>query len=155
MVFTEVERKLTVLHEKKLVVPYFAPGFSMSNTAIRTIINHGNYRMDSFIDYVFSLGLYVTMNTYVIISMEELSFVLVKTRKELGYLQKDILAMVQNKYPSFTPSRICSVENGRNVQRKTFLAYCTALESIYKEPYKWELCVGSNSHLTDDDLSLI
>lgn len=153
MYFSDIERKLTALHDRKMVVPYFAPGFSMSTSAIRKILRHENYRMDSFIDYVFSLGLYLTINTYVIISMKELSYVLVKTREKKGFLQKDILAMIQNEYPSFTASRIASIEKGRNVQRKTFLAYCSALQGICKDnPYDWALCVGSNSHLTDKDL---
>ena len=152
MEFMDIERKLTVIHEKRLIVPYFAPGFSMAQTAIRQILKHDNYRIDNLLDYVFSLGLFITLNTYVLITVKDLSYALSLTRQEYGILQKDLLSLIKEETPSFTPSRMCAVEKGRNFQRKTLLAYCAALEKIYDQPYKWELRVGSNSHLTDADI---
>ncbi|MBQ6746760.1 MAG: hypothetical protein IJR07_06910 [Bacteroidaceae bacterium] len=151
MNFEEIERKLRVIHTQGLILPVALKEHGLTAPSIRKIVRGENYQMESLIEYVLSLGLLLNLNDYVIFSIKELSFVLKSVRYAEGIKQKTLYEAIKESYPSFTFSRICAVEKGRNFEKKTLLAYCAGIEKCCVTPLFWELTPG-NVHLSYTDL---
>jgi len=151
MSLEELEHKLFVIHSKGLIMPVTHNLRGLTAPSIRKIVSGGNYQIESLLDYIWSLGLVPSLNDEVLVSAESLGFALVEVRKSKGIKQKTLLAAIKEDTPSFTHSRICACEKGRNYERKTLMAYLTGLEKCCGVTMEWDLAPG-NVHLSYADI---
>ena len=138
----EIERKLKVIHDRRLITPIGLDSHGLTYASIRQILSGENYKVENLIEYVCSLGLLLSCNGYLVLSLEGLGKVFTILRKDLQIKQKDLLAAIKEDYPSFTPTRICTVEFGRGYERKTLQAYLSGHEKLTGHHLEWDLHIG-------------
>lgn len=150
MMLTDIEHKLSVIHNKELISPYLPGQGFMSRPAIYNIISGGNYRMDNLLSLVKSYGLLLFLNGEAVSDLDSLAKILVNIRKSANVSQRRLFMMIKEIHPSFSNSRIYAIESGKNYQKSSFLDYCSGFEKIQGTVYKWDLAKGV-SPLSDDE----